>query len=188
MRFLGVQNVIDQPIYDTVQMPAAAGLSSLFLVPLNGALTAAAAKTYAHTNMTQAGRIEKGCELEIRALSMYIRPVASGGAAVTLADYRVFYNTGHVNVQIGQQSVFRLPTSHIPCGPCELQYFSNIAAAATEFQNNHGLGAFGNKYILENPVVLEENEAIQVDITVAALAAVTDVTFTLWGKYTRPVR
>lgn len=188
MRFLGVQNALDQPFYDTVQLPAAAGLTSLFLVPLGGALTAAAVKTYAHTNMTQAGRLEKGVNLTIKALSMSIRDTASGGGTPTLADYRVFYNSGHVNLLIGQVSVFHLPCIAIPAGPCENQYFSNIAAAATEFKNNHGLGAFGNKFVLDNPIVLEENEAIQVDIVVAALAAVTDVTFFLWGESTRPVR
>jgi len=188
MRFLGVENVIDQCYYDTVQLAAAAGTTGMFLVPLGGALTAAAAKTYAHTNLTQAGRLEKGINLTIKALSMSIRDTASGGAAPTLADYRVIYNSGHINLQIGQVSVFRLPIIALPAGPCENQYFSNIAAAATEFKNNHGLGAFGNRYMLDKPLVLEENGAIQVDGTIAAIAAVTDVTFFLWGEATRPVR
>lgn len=188
MRFLGVENCLDQPIYDTVQLPAAAGTIGMFLVPLGGILAGAALKTYAHTNLTQAGRLEKGVNLTIKALSLSIRDISSGGAAPTLADFRAFYNGAHINLQIGQISVLRMPAMFLPPGPCENLYISNIAPAATEFKNNHGISAFGNRYLLANPIVLEENEAIQVDVTYAALAAVMDVSFVLWGDFTRPVR
>jgi hypothetical protein len=189
MRVLGVQNLLTQPLYDTMQAAAVAGQTlSFYSIPLNGPLTAAINKTYAHTNVIQAGRLEKGVELTIKGISFAIRPTIAAGTAVTLVDYKAIYEASHINMQIGQVSVLRLPLNEIPAGCSENQYFSNIAAAATEFQSNHGLGAISNVLPI-NPLVLEENETIQVDLFIGGtVAAVTNLRMVLWGDMTRPVR
>jgi hypothetical protein len=190
MRYLGVENQLTQPVYDTMQLAAAAGQTvSFFSVPLNGVLAGAALKTYAHTNLVQAGRLEKGLELTIRGITLFVRDTASGGARVTLADYLAIYDTGHINLLMGQVSFLRIPAYLLPPGGAEVNYFSNIAAAATEYKATHGLGSFMNRFVLDSPLVLEEQESIQVDLFVGGTpAAVTDVSIVLWGDMLRPVR
>lgn len=189
MKLQGVANQLTQPIYDTLQLAAVAGQTvSFFAVPLNGPLTGAINKTYAHTNLTQAGRLEKGVELEIQGISFSIRPTIAAGTAVTLVDYRAIYEASHINLLIGQVSVLRLPLHAIPPANSENQYFSNIAAAATEFASNHGVGSIGNILRID-PITLEAQESIQCDLVVGGtVAAVTNISMFLWGRMTRPVR
>lgn len=189
MRFFGAENQLTQPIYDTMQLAVGVGVYPFFSVPLNGALTAAANKTYAHTNLVQAGRLEKGIELTITGVAMHIRDTASGGARVTLADYLSVYNESWIDLLIGQVSFLRVPAYQIPPGPAEINYFSDIAAAATEYKATKGIGSHMNVFRLENPLVLEDQESLQVDLHVEdALVAVTDVSLILYGSQTRPVR
>ena len=190
MRYLGVQNQLTQPIYDTIQLAAVAGqMANFFSIPLNGALTAAANKTYAHTNLIQAGRLEKDIEMVIRGMSLVVRDTAKGGARVTLADYLILFDTTHLNLLIGGVSFLHLPCIACPAGVGETQYFSNIAAAVTEYKVNHGLSSVVNVYRFENPLVLEDQESIQVEMRVdGTIAAVTDVTLFLYGDQVRPVR
>lgn len=189
MRLAGVENLLTQPIYDTVQLAAGAGQTvSFFSVPLNGVLAGAVLKTYAHTNLVQAGRLEKGVELTIEAVSFSIRESIAAGTRVTKADYVGIMQASHLNFTIGDTTFLRLPLHSLPPGNSENQYFSNIAAAATEFQNNHGVGSIHNRMPI-SPVVLEEMETIRVDLFVGyTVVAVTDVSLILWGKMTRPVR
>ena len=184
----GAVNDLWQPVYDTVQLPAAAGVEQYFTVPNGGALTAVANKTYAHTNMIQAGRLEAGVSLRITGISAFVRDLASGAAVPTYADYITLYNTSFINVLISQVSMLRVPLYLIPSGTAELQYFSNIAAAATEFHVNHGLGSVNNVYDLGNNYLdLAAGQGIVVELTHAALAAVTDMTIVLHGIMNRNV-
>ncbi len=191
MRYLGVENQITQPIYDTVQLPiaAVAQTASFFVVPLNGILAGAVVKTYSHTNLVQAGRLEKGLELTIKGISFFVRDTATGGAVVSFADYLSVYNISHLNLLIGQQSFFRMTLPHIAPAAAEINYFSNIVAAATEFKAWKGIGTVKNYFPLDNPLVLEDQESIQVDVEIeSAIVAVTDITLMLHGDMTRPVR
>jgi len=190
MRYAKVENQLTQPIYDTVQLAAAVGqTANFFSVPLNGVLAGAVNKTYAHTNLIQAGRLEKGINMIIEGFTLAVRDTATGGARVTLADYLVIYDTGHLNFLIGNVSFNHLPCILVPAGAGETQYFSNIAAAATEYKINHGLSSVANMYRLNSPIILEDQESIQFDLFIGGtIAAVTDVTITLWGEQTRPVR
>ena len=190
MRFKGAVNQLTQPIYDTVQLAAAAGQTvHFFLVPFGGALTAALNKGYEHTNLVQAGRLEEGLSLEIEAVSFSIRNEVKAATKVLWADYTLIYNTGHINLMIGQVSFLRLPLTLVPAGPQETNYFSNITPAASEFKANKGLGSINNVFHMPNILVLEPNESIQVDLYVdGTVSAVTDVQFTLWGTQTRPTR
>lgn len=191
MRVVGMINELTQPIYDTVQLAVAAGAQQVtfFAVPLNGVLAGAVLKTYAHTNLIQAGRLEKGLEITITGLSFYVRNIAAGGAAPSLVDTFAIYDHTDVNLQIGQTTFLRCVASEIPSGGASLNYFSNIAPAATEFKVTHGLSAHRNIFALAHPLILEDQESISVVCTVnAAIVAVTDIVFVLWGQLTRPVR
>lgn len=189
MRFFGAENQLTQPIYDTMQLAAGVGVYPFFTVPLNGVLTAAANKTYAHTNLVQAGRLEKGIELTITGVAMHIRDIASGGAQVSFADYINVYAQTWIDLLIGQVSFLRIDAYQCPPGPAEINYYSNIAAAVTEFKSTKGLGSAMNLFRLENPLILEDQESIAVDLHIeTAIVAVTDVSMVLYGTQTRPVR
>jgi hypothetical protein len=190
MRYLGVENVIDQPVYDTVRLAAVAAQTvGFFTVPLGGLLAAGIPKGYDHTNLLQQGRIEKGFKLTIKAISLCVNTMAFGAARVTWADYITCFNNGHFNFLFGDVSFLRLPSALIPPANAEIQYFSNIAPAATEYMPNHGIGSFTNKFELVTPLTLEEEETIRVDWFIgAAVVAVVDVRLTLWGDMVTPVR
>ena len=185
--FPGAKNVLDQPIYDTIQLAvAAAQVVHFFTVPLNGALTAAANKTYEHTNLVQAGRLESGNQLHVTGLSFFAKQLASGGAAPTLADLTALYS-GWIQFNVGQVSYLRLPIAMIPNGGAEPVPTGNGAAASTHLA--HGISAISNRFHFKNPFTIEADEAIDVEFHVtAAVAAVTDVVFVIWGDYERPLR
>lgn len=190
MRLDGASLEITQPIYDTVQAAVVAGPQQInfFAVPIGGIMAGAVVKTRAQTNIVQAGRLERGNQITIQAISAFVRETAVGGARRTWADYEAFYNNTHFNIQLGQKTWLRATAAHIPSGGAELQYFSNIVAAATEYEINHGIGSWGNVWQMQHPVILEENESIQVECNIGdAIAAVTDITFVLWGQLLRPV-
>ena len=189
MRYLGANNVITQPIYDTMRLAIAAGgqTVSFFNVPQGGLLAAGVPKTFAHTNLVQSGRLEKGLELTIRAISFFVRDNA--GAMVSLADYLSIFNNSNINMMFAGVSFLRLPACALPPANGETAYFSNIAPGVTEFKMSKGVSTFSNRLVLDNPMVLEDMETIQVDFQVnGAIAALTDITFTLWGDLTKPVR
>lgn len=190
MRIDGASLEITQPIYDTVQIPVVAGPQqvNLFAVPLGGIIAGAVVKTRAQTNLVQAGRLEARNTLTVLGISIHLHETAIGGARRTWADYEAFYNNTHFNIMIGQKTWLRLTAAHIPPGPCELYYFSNIVAAATEYEINHSLGSINNVYQIAHPVRILENESIQVECNIGdAIAAVMDLTFVFWGQLLRPV-
>lgn len=190
MTLPGVESRLTQPLYDTVQLPAAANpVANFFNIPLGGLLAAGVAKTLADTNLVQGNQLEEGWSFVIKALSMHIRDTAAGGARVTLVDYDLLYNRSFIQFDKSQQWWLRLPTALIPPGPGEFNYFSNIAAAATEYKATKGLGSIGNRFVLDDPIYLKSQEHFQVTLTVAGTpGAVTDVTLVLWGDLTRNVQ
>ncbi|MHC4645189.1 MAG: hypothetical protein ACYTBJ_06790 [Planctomycetota bacterium] len=179
----------DHPLYDTMQLTAAANQSyEFFSIPKGGALTAAANKDWQHTNLIQAAQLESGRAMLVTGMSICPRESASGGARPTLADLLTFHNTSHVHIEVNQSSFGRYPVMHIPSGGGELMYFSNITPAATEFHVNRGVSAMQNRYVFTQPILIEPHEPLRVTLTVTGtIVAVTDVTFTFWGEQTRPV-
>lgn len=185
----GTHYVYTQPLYDTMQLAAAAGplVYRFFTAPLGSVLAGTAVKGYQHTNMIQAGVLEKGHEFVVEGLILYVRETAQGGAAPTRADHRVIHG-GHLLFQLTQREFLRIPTAMVPGGGGELVYSSNITPAATEFQNNRGVAAAMNVWLFKQTVKINDQQAFSVDFTVpGTIAAVTDVTIALLGTLTRPV-
>lgn len=191
MRVPGQSNLLTQPTYDTVQVAVAAVAQtiSFFLGGLNTVMAGAVLKTYADTNMVQNGRLDKGKSMKVHALSMSIRDLAVGGAQITRADYQTLLNRSHINFEIGNTSFLRLRAIELPAANAQYEYRSNIAAAVTEFSMWHGATHYANMFYFHKPLELEDQESIQVDLTIeAAIVAVCDVTLTMWGTQARPVR
>jgi len=181
--------VYTQPLYDTMQLPIAAvgQMVSFFTIPFGGPLTAAINKGYQHTNLVQAGRLEKGIKLKIQALSFALKGEVFAGVHPTWADYTAVMENSAIELLIGQRSYLHLPTTLTPPGPGETNYFSNIAAAATEFRPGHGLGSVNNIFKFEEPLFLNDQESIRVDLDVhVAVVAAVDVQLVLWGTMQRP--
>lgn len=192
MRFLGVENVTDQPVYDTIRVPVVAGVQtvSFFVIPQTGLLAAGIPKTYAMTNLLQVGRIDKGYQLTIKAISLTVlQQLMVTGTVRTWVNYQAIYNLSFLDFRFNDRNYLYVPTQMVPPGAEENALFSNIAPAATEFYPNHGLGGFTNKFKLDNPLTLEEEETIRVDLFVGSAVAVAavDVRLTLWGDMIRPV-
>ena len=191
MKFLGVENELTQPMYDTVQLEAVANQTVVFYAnPRGQALTGAINKTNSHTNMVEAGRLPSGWSMRLEAISFYVRSAADGGIATSKVDYDTIYQNGFIDFQIGQVSFLKTPITAIPPAGCESTYRSNITPAATEYSLNHGVGSQMNKFYMgDNPLLLEPQETLEIFLTIpGTIVAVTDVTFMLWGTINRPVR
>lgn len=180
----GTRNQLTQPLYDNISMAAAATGGTFFAVPYGGILTGTTAKTYADTNIVQAGRLERDTSFTLTGISLFVRETAT---RATAADIRNF-NMGSFDLTLGGVSFLKLPIACIPNGGAELELISNITAAATEYQLNKGVSAFGNKLLLEMPLEILEQETIQVTVANFLLVAAVQATCVLWGILKRPVR
>jgi hypothetical protein len=182
---------LTQPIYDRAQQPIAAAAGSVlnfFQIPFAGVMAGAIMKTFRDTNLVQAGRLEAGNSLHITGVSYSICEIATGGARATAIDIRAIH-AGTFRLVIGQVEYLKVPVCLIPSGGADLVMFSNIAAAATEYQLNNGLSANGNVFPLPMALDLDEQESILCQITdIGIVAATIDVMVVLWGELTRPVR
>lgn len=182
---------LTQPLYDRMQQPIAAAAGSVmnfFQVPFGQLLIAGVPKTFRDTNLVQAGRLEEGNSFHITGVSTHYADIAQGGARPTAIDMRAVH-AGCFRLVIGQVEYLKVPYGMIPCGGADFAGFSNIAAAATEWQLGHGISASGNVFPLELPLDLDPNESLLCQITdIGIVAAPIDVYIVLWGQLTRPVR
>ncbi len=187
-RFQGTSYKLWEPLYDTVQLAAAAGPLEyqFFRVPLGGLLVAGAPKGYQHTNMTQAGVLERGKVFQVRGYSMHLRSLAKAGAAPTFVDAGVVKD-GHINVEYGQVSFLRSQASAFPSGGHDI-VLNDTVTVNVQF----GVSANANIFWLNGPeawIDIAEQEDIMVTLAIpGTIVAVTDVTFVIWGMETRPVR
>jgi hypothetical protein len=180
---------LTQPLYDTVQIPAAGVLASFFTVPRGGALTAAINKDDRHTNLVQAGRLELGNSFEIRAISLNVRHSVQAGALPIVADIKAVSSGSFRLIIGGQTEAFKIPTAYIPSGGADFVHMSNIAAAATEFNLSRGVAVTQNRYMLEEVINIQPQESFEVRLeNMDAIAAATQVAVMLWGVLLRPVR
>lgn len=188
-QLLGVGNRITQPIYDTVQVAAAGGprTFNFFSVPLNGVLAGAVSKTLAHTNMIESGKLGANSTFTITGISLYVNEEIAAGTRPVFVDYQEL-QTGFIELKFGTKALLQLKSAQVPAGGAELSYFSNIAAAATEFKVNRGVNTVQNRFYLEHPIAIINNEAFRVELTIPGTTTVImDITLTLWGDLVAPV-
>ena len=187
-----VASVLDQPLYDTVHLAAAAGplVYRFFSVPQGGILTGVIPKTVMHTNLVQAGQLEQGVTFNITALTMTVRQHEKAAAvAPTQADYTILQD-GLITVDVSDRNWGRFPVSLIPSGGGELYFSSDGAAFAgpAVAQISKGIPATANKYNLQYPIPLGVQENFSVSLHIdGTIAAVMDVMFFLHGAYVRSV-
>jgi hypothetical protein len=185
---LAVSNIIDQPVYDTVQVPISANAQDIdfFQIQYGGLLAAGVPKGWNHTNLVQAGRLEGGHELEVTSLSWYFQEQATPAAQ---ADIRLIQQAAMI-FYISNQEFLKVPAALIPNGGAELVLHSNEVAAAGLYTMTRGHVVHQNRLMLVNPITILDQESFRVrfeDIA-AGVAAVTNITFVLWGNYKKPVK
>lgn len=182
-----VLNSIDQPLYDSVLIPAAATSSiTFFSIPQGApgsAFLAGANKTLADTNMTNAGVLPAPQRFECRGLQFRV------GVGVTVANLRLIVDSGVFNFVVGSKSFLACPALYIPAAA---GLFGNgSAAAATEFPNN-GLADPRASRVLSIPIPIDtqENFSITLSWPVApiTLGAATPVQLFLLGTLYRSVQ
>ena len=179
-----------QPYYDTIILPiAAAGaiVGQFFAVPFGGLIAAGVPKTYRHTNLVQAGRLETGNEIQINAVTIHWPITAEAGAIVTVADKRAT-RSGNIRLRFGNDTEFlKLPTICIPSGGAGEVVNDATLAALNDVQP--GVQVTQNRFWLEQPLVLKPQESVAVFIeNMDAIVAPTEMSFVLWGSSIRPVR
>lgn len=181
----GAGQQITQPYYDTINLPIGATSGSFFSVPFGGVLVGTTLKNFQHTNFVQAGRLETGYWLLIKALSLWFPETAT---RQTQADIRAV-QSGFFQLRISETDFLTVPVAAIPNGGAELQLSSNITPAATEFQLDKGVQAHQNRFYLDSPIVLNPQQTIKATISGfhTAPAAATQVSVMLWGTVERPV-
>ncbi len=189
----GTSLLYSQPIYDSIILPAGAAgavIGQLFAVPWAQDIAAGIPKTYRHTNLVQAGRLERGNEIQIDGLSMFFPRTAEAGARATMADIDAI-RAGNMRLRFGGDTDFlTVPIAAIPNAGMDPTYQTDAALAAeVNFTFTNGVSVVQNRYHLGQPIVLEEQETIGVTFeNMDAIVAPTEVSFFLWGPNLRPVR
>jgi hypothetical protein len=176
----------EQPLYDTINLAIGAVGGAFFTVPFGGAI-GALIKGNQHTNLTLAGQLEIGSLMEVDAISMYARQSLEAGALPLDADVRAIYS-GNIRFNVGVTEELRIPAQVIPSGGADFVFFSNIAAAATEYYVAKGVSANANVYRLRTAIQINGGVPFSVILeNCDPITAVTEVTFVLWGTLTKPV-
>jgi len=153
-----VLDVIVEPRYDTVLLPAAgAGLLTFFAVPLGqpGGVfipAAAGAKTLADTNMDLAGQLPGGYNFKLLGFrAMY-------GWNMSTQDLQTVINGAVFTFTIGSKPFLRTPLRNIPSGN------GPMGSAATI--NTSGWPILSNSYsIAKKPLDLLQTQNFQVTLT-----------------------
>lgn len=176
---------LEQPIYDTISLAIAATSGNFFSIPFGGIIVGTTPKNYQHTNMIQAGRLDTGYTMVVDAVSLWFPETAT---RQTQVDIRAV-QSGFFQLQISDTIFLTVPMSMIPNGGAELQLFSNITPAATEFQLDKGVQATQNRFYLRQSITLNPQQTFTARIGGfhTAPAAATQVSCALWGILTRPV-
>lgn len=185
---------LTQPAYDTVVIPIAAAnvaRPEFFAVPRGGLLVGAVNKTNRHTNLVQAGRLERGNQLMITALSLHFPITAEAGALATVADKQAI-RAGDMILSFGGDTEFlKVPVACIPNGGADPVLLTDAALAAASGAEVYGNGAsvVQNKFYLHEPLPLHDQESVSIIFeNMDAIVAPTEVTFMLWGTWLRPAR
>lgn len=176
---------LEQPIYDTINLAAAATSGTFFTTPYGGTLVGATTKGYQHTNLVQASRLDTGYTLVVDAISFWFPETAT---RQTEADIRAV-QSGYFQFSISDTIFLTIPIAMIPNGGAELVLVSNIAAAATEYQLNKGQSVSQNRFYLRAPIKIDPQQTFKATIGGfhTAPVAASQVSCALWGLLTRPV-
>jgi len=163
-----------QSLYDTATIPAP-GIATLsfFQTPRGGAggnfAAAAAAKTYADTNMEVAGMLPAGFNFKV--LGIRLQP----GFGMTRADSVGWSSGAWFTFWLGSIAQLRVPVDTVPAGAGPHGFYQ-LAAAATNAAMSHGMPDIHNAYnIGRKPIDLLQGVNFYCTVDWTAVIAVTGV-------------
>ena len=174
---LEVQNfgleVVDLPVYDDISIAADTAVVSatMFQTPVgqNG-------KTYADTNLVQAGQLEGGQAFRVRGFALTVLPTAAPVDIIALAQ------NCHLNFTISSgRSYWLAPCIFLPGGNVPIINAAATTVAATQLiTTSNGFPSVGNVRPLQYPVTIGDGEHFQWNFVVdtawtTALANATPV-------------
>lgn len=178
--------LIDQPIYDTINMAIGATTGQFFTVPFGGAI-GAGVKDWNHTNLVQASRLEANYKFLIKGISFHVKETATRATPIDIQNFQ----EGWARLIIGDTVVLTVQIQMAPNGGAELvETAAATTVAATTLDNwTRGLASIQNYLPLaENPLELSPQQTFRVDIgACGAMIAATQFTCVLRGVLTRPV-
>lgn len=180
-----------QPLYDTVNYPAAgATVLTFFATPRGQAAVLATAaggvpavgtiKTYRDTNMDTAGFVPDkrwifyGMNWKIRR---------QGNLVTDQPDRELIQNNGWFDFQIGDKHVLYLPCLDVPL-------FNPIINTTWAGTNIVSIGSASAIYMFSDPMVINPGQRITVTLNYPGLVVITtttDIQLTLHGSMQRPV-
>ena len=186
-------DVVSQPIYDTVSIPAAGATRlAFFAVPLGQGTAAfgAGTKNLRDTNMELAGQLAAGFAFKLLAFRLAF------GWNVATADFQIAINAAVFRFFVAAKEFLRVPATSIPAG--NGPFFSGIiiaasqVAAANAFPTN-GWPSMQNSFSIgRKPLDLGPGENFSATLEwqggVQAISAITPVTIYLDGFMGRPVQ
>lgn len=188
-RIDGVLNTIDQPLYDSVRLAAAAvSRVTFFAVPQGQPGTAFAAagnKTLADTNLTNAGILPAPQRFTVKALAFRV------GASVTVGDLKLIMDSSVFELTVGSKVFLQCPASYLTAG---MGLWASGAGAAvgldTVLQN--GIADPRALRVLDQPIMIDQQQNFSVTLSwpVAAvtIVAATPVQLFMLGTLYRAVQ
>lgn len=184
-----LSNVIDNPVYDTISIPAAATTLATFFQTPQGAGTSAygaVAKHLADTNMTIAGSLPSPQALLVRAIMVSVAP------NVTLADMILLLRSGAFELTVGSKPFLQCPIEWLPAGLGMFTGGSATTVAATTITTtNNGVPDTRSCRVLTEPIPIGTNENFNARLTwpvAITLGAATPVKVYLAGDFFRSVQ
>jgi hypothetical protein len=156
--FPGAQEVITQPVYDSVSFAAAAAMAktTLFQTPIGQA-----GKTLAQTNMTQAGTLPAPQRLTVRSIQL-------GFANNTvITDVVNILENVSLTFIVGKKPMLEVPCHYLTAGcggivTAAAQVGTAPAGSAPLFSTSNGVPDQANRFWLSVPFTIEQGETFQV--------------------------
>jgi len=155
---------LKQPLYDTMQYPAA-GVNALsfFQVPQGQALVAGVNKTAVHTNLTQAGQLGTPQQFDLFGFQCKLPVVTIN------ADWDALIANGVFTFSFGQNRQWlTVPLAYVPAGISKDGYAATTVGATTIESHHNGQGLISNYLnftVGNNPIRIHSNESFNVTLT-----------------------
>lgn len=159
--FPGGQEVITQPVYDSVTFAAAAAMAktTLFQTPIGQA-----GKTLAQTNMQLAGQLPNPQRLMVRSIQLGFSSNTTPTDASNLLENCSF------TLVVGKKPMLEIPCIYLTAGcgailNAAAQVGTAPAGTAVAYSTANGVQDQSNRFWLSVPFMIEQGETFQVVIT-----------------------
>lgn len=170
MQVPGIQDWIQQPLYDTVLVTSGTTLATFFQQPIGqgtepfNAVGVAGGKTLASTNMDLAGQLAAGFFFQLMGFRV------AYPWNVTQADISAVLNAAVFTFTVGAKPFLQVPLRTLPSGNGPFGFYTQTAAATAAIATS-GWPSMQNGFAIgRKPLTLKATENFKVTITWPASA------------------